>query len=251
VQRPTRGPPYRCVTSPFRAGGGARRFLRIACHDGAAEGPHRGVHRQVADLAKRTIGDVEVSVTLVRGGHAHTAAFTGQLARRMDEWQYAEGRGPCLDASASGGVVSVPDLTVEQRWPQWAKRAEAAGVGSSLSIGLPIQQAVVGGLNIYASTPRAFDDEKATVAQRFAAYAAVALANAHLYDTTATLAQQMREAMVSRAVIEQAKGIVMAERRCAPDEAFSVLARVSQDTNRKVRDVAQALVDKATGAAGQ
>lgn len=121
------------------------------------------------------------------------------------------------------------------------------GLASSLSIGLPIQEAVVGALNVYAHTPEAFDDEAVTVLETFAAYAAVALSNAQLYDSTANLARQMREAMANRAVIEQAKGIVMAERRCGPAEAFAILSKVSQDSNRKVRDVAQALVDRIAG----
>jgi AmiR/NasT family two-component response regulator len=80
------------------------------------------------------------------------------------------------------------------------------------------------------------------LAQTFAGYAAVALANAYLYHSTADLARHLRTAMDSRAVIEQAKGIVMAERRCTADEAFDFLTRLSQETNRKVRDVAAALV---------
>jgi AmiR/NasT family two-component response regulator len=74
----------------------------------------------------------------------------------------------------------------------------------------------------------------------------VALANAHLYDTTASLAHHMQTAMESRAIIEQAKGIIMAERRCTSEDAFGILVKVSQDTNRKLRDVATALVDRAT-----
>ncbi|MFI7574264.1 GAF and ANTAR domain-containing protein [Micromonospora sp. NPDC049497] len=204
------------------------------------------VLQRVAELTRRVLPvPVEVSVTLVRDGIGHTAAFTDDVARDMDERQYAQGRGPCLDAAASGDVMSVPDLTAEDRWPDWAERGAKVGVASSVSIGLPIQEAVVGALNVYARTPHAFDEDTVAVLQTFAAYAAVALANAHLYDSTAALARQMQEAMASRAVIEQAKGIIMAQRRCTPAEAFAVLAKVSQDSNRKVRDVAQALVDRA------
>ena len=121
----------------------------------------------------------------------------------------------------------------------------AAGAGSSLSIGLPIEDQVIGALNVYAEKVYAFDDDAIVLAQTFAGYAAVALANAHLYDTTATLAQQMQAAMESRAVIEQAKGIIMGERRCTADEAFAILTKVSQDSNRKLRDVAAALVARA------
>lgn len=110
------------------------------------------------------------------------------------------------------------------------------------SIGLPVDETVTGALNIYASTRGAFDDDAITVAESFAGYAAVALANVHLYDTQATLAQHMQAAMEHRAVIEQAKGIIMGQRRCTADEAFAILRKLSQDTNRKVRDVAAALV---------
>ncbi|WCN79389.1 GAF and ANTAR domain-containing protein [Micromonospora sp. LH3U1] len=202
--------------------------------------------RRIAELANRSVpGAMEVSVTLVRGRDSWTAAFTGDVARELDEWQYEQHRGPCLDASASGDTVSVPDMAAERRWPAWAAKARTVGVGSSLSIGLPIQGSVVGGLNVYGDSTNAFDPPSIASAEGFAAYAAVALANAHLYDTAATLAAQMQEAMRNRAVIEQAKGIIMGDRRCSPEEAFALLSKISQDTNRKVRDVAEALVARA------
>ncbi|MEV4536516.1 GAF and ANTAR domain-containing protein [Asanoa sp. NPDC049518] len=209
-----------------------------------------GVLAKIAELARRTIpGAEDVSVTLVRGSGAHTAAFTGQLALTLDEWQYQQGAGPCLDAAAAATVVSVPDISTDERWPSWATAARGQGVYSSLSIGLPVQESVVGALNIYGTKPQAFDDDAIALAQAFAGYAAVAMANAHLYDTTASLAHHMQAAMESRAVIEQAKGIIMGARRCTAEEAFAILVKLSQDTNRKLRDVAITLVNKATGTA--
>ncbi|HEX8631474.1 MAG TPA: GAF and ANTAR domain-containing protein [Catenuloplanes sp.] len=205
-----------------------------------------GVLSRVAELAKQTLpGASEVSVTLIRDRGAYTVAFTGELARTLDESQYERGYGPCLDASTATATMSITDMAAEDRWSDWTRRATEAGAHSSLSIGLPVHDVVTGALNVYATKPNAFDDDAITVAQTFAGYAAVALANAHLYDTTATLAQQMQAAMDSRAVIEQAKGIIMGERRCTADEAFQILARVSQDSNRKLRDVASALVARA------
>ncbi|MGC1210913.1 MAG: GAF and ANTAR domain-containing protein [Micromonospora sp.] len=199
----------------------------------------------VVEVAKATIpGTAEVSATLIRGAEAYTAAYTGDLALKLDEWQYEQGRGPCLDAATTGTAMLVPDMTAESRWPEWAARAHAAGAASSLSIGLPIQEAMVGALNVYGRTPRAFDTVL-DLAQTLAGHAAVALANVHLYESTATLAQQMQAAMQSRAVIEQAKGIIMGQRRCTADEAFAILARVSQDSNRKLREVAESLVERA------
>jgi GAF domain-containing protein len=207
----------------------------------------KGVLDQVAHLAKRTLpGADEVSVTLVGDKRASTAAATGQLAVTLDEWQYGRGHGPCLDASASHTTLSLPDMTTEHRWPDWAARALEAGAHSSLSIGLPIHEQVTGALNVYATKPEAFDSDAIILGQTFAGYAAVALANAHLYDTQATLAQQMQAAMQSRAVIEQAKGIIMGSRRCTAGDAFAILTKISQDTNRKLRDVAAAVVASAT-----
>jgi GAF domain-containing protein len=202
-----------------------------------------GVLTRVAELAQRTLpGADEVSITLVRDGRPYTAAYTGEIALQLDERQYERDAGPCLQAAADKTTVSVPDTASDTRWDSWAPKAAAAGVGSVLSVGLPILESVTGAVNIYGLRPRAFDDDTVQLAQRFAGYATVALANAHLHDSTANLAQHMQAAMESRAVIEQAKGIIMGERRCSADEAFAVLTKISQDSNRKLRDVAAALV---------
>ena len=205
-----------------------------------------GVLDRVASLARQELpGAREVSVTIVDDRGPHTAAFTGAMALQLDERQYEQRGGPCLQAAADRATVSVPDTAADTRWPAWSTRAAAGGAGSVLSVGLPILDDVSGALNIYGGQPRAFDADTVVLAQTFAGYAAVALGNAHLYHSTATLAQHLQAAMDSRAVIEQAKGIIMGERRCTPDEAFAVLTRTSQDTNRKVRDVAAALVARA------
>jgi GAF domain-containing protein len=204
-----------------------------------------GVLDRVADLAQKTLpGASEVSVTLIRDKGACTAVHTGDRALTLDEWQYRLDGGPCLQAAADNATVSVPDTASETRWKEWGSRAADAGMGSVLSVGLPILDTVSGALNIYGSEPHAFDEEAVALAHTFVGYAAVALANAHLYDTTMTLAQHMQTAMESRAIIEQAKGIIMGERRCTADEAFAVLSKISQDSNRKLRDVAAALVDR-------
>ena len=212
-----------------------------------AETDLKGVLDEVAHLAKRTIpGAEEVSVTLVSRKKAYTAAYTGQLAMDLDEMQYDQGHGPCLDASAGAATLSLADMSTEDRWPDWAARALQAGARSSLSIGLPMHEQVTGALNVYATEPQAFDEDAIILGQTFAGYAAVALINAHLYDAQASLAQQMQAAMQSRAVIEQAKGIIMGSRHCTADEAFAILTRLSQDTNRKLREVATALVASAS-----
>jgi GAF domain-containing protein len=200
------------------------------------------LHR-VAELARQTLsGAGEVSITLVPERGPYTAAFTGDLALHLDEWQYRLHGGPCLQAAADKTVIVIADTATESRWPEWVARARAAGAGSVLSVGLPIDDTVRGALNSYGRRPLAFEDGTAALAQDFARYVGVALANAHLYYRTDATARGLSTAMESRAVIEQAKGIVMADRHCTADEAFAVLTRISQETNRKLRDVAADLV---------
>ena len=137
-------------------------------------------------------------------------------------------------------------MAAETRWPGFARRALAASIRSSLSVALPMQKAVVGALNIYATQPANFDQGAIELARTFAGYAAVAIANAHLYQTTATLAEDMRRAMETRAVIEQAKGILIAQQHCTSEQAFELLTRLSQTTHRKLRDCATDLVASTT-----
>jgi GAF domain-containing protein len=201
------------------------------------------VLQRIAELAKRTVpGAVEVSVTLVRGETPVTAAFTGHLALEADEMQYERGFGPCLDAARGGVLIRIDDMPNDPRWPDYAAKVSAIGVGSSMSIPLPLQEDVIGALNVYGDRPHAFDDPAVGIAETFGAHAAVALANADMYASTAQLAQQMKDAMTSRAVIEQAKGIIMARRGCTADDAFQELVRASQAANRKLRDLASDVV---------
>jgi len=202
---------------------------------------------RVAHLAKRTIpGADEVSVTLLTEDRdtARSVAFTGDLAVQLDERQYEKGFGPCMDAAQSGENIEIPDTTTEQTYPDFAAVARRAGVTNTLSVGLPIPQRTVGALNIYSTQGVRFDADGQALAQTFASYAAVALANAALYTSTAELTRQMETAMSARTIIEQAKGMIMAKRDCSADEAFALLVRASQAANRKLRHVAQQVVDR-------
>ena len=202
----------------------------------------------IAQLTKHTIPNAsEVSVTLVERGVGKTLVSTGQLATDLDERQYERGYGPCLASLEGGEPIVINDMGSEHRWHDWAVEAVQRGAGSSMSIPVPVQREVLAAVNIYSRGPGAFDQDSIELGKTFGAYAGVALANMHLYEAQGELAEQLQDAMLSRAVIEQAKGILMGERRCSAQEAFDILIRLSQDTNRKLREVAQALVDHATG----
>ena len=204
--------------------------------------------QETVDLAASTIpGASEVSVTVVRSGdQGEGAAYSSQTAVDIDEKQYGLDQGPCLDASRGHEVLIVRDMRTEERWPDYTPYAAEHGSLSSLSIPLPVQEEVLGALNVYAREPDAFDEAALESGRRFAAYAAVAIANAQLYRSAAEAAEHMRKAMESRAVIEQAKGILMAQRRCSAAEDFDLLVAASQRQNVKLRLLAEQVVEGAT-----
>ncbi len=204
---------------------------------------------KVAELARRSVpGADDVSITLVGPDGAYTAAFSGQRALTLDERQYQQGQGPCLAAAAATITVSVPDMADDNRWPEWAGRAIDAGVHSSVSVGLPPHESLSGALNVYAVSPHAFHEDAVAVAETFAGYAAEAMAKAPRHDG---VAGRTTAAMPNGAVIQQAIGIIMAERRCTAQEASVILAKVSEYAQRALPDVAAALVASAVRRPGR
>ena len=224
---------------PDRATEALERLGSLALRDHSME----SVLQTVTDLAKEVLpGNPEASISLLVNDKPMTPTYTGQLALDLDESQFAHGYGPCLHAASTGELVEIIDARTETRWPDYARTAWERGSGSSLSVPLPIQERVAGALNVYAREPHAFDDEARAAAQRFAPYAAVAVANMHAYLSARTMADNLQVALESRAVIDQAKGILMERHKLTADQAFQAMAAVSMRANRKVRDIAEQLV---------
>ena len=216
--------------------------LALITVDGA---PAEQTLRRVIELVKQTLPGVEdVSLTLIEGGQPRTTVFTGPLAVDLDERQYELGFGPCLDAAKTGQTIIV-DTDRDSPYREFARVAGRAGVRHVLSVGMPMGQRSIGGLNIYSTADAVLTPALVEHAEVFAGYAAVAVNNVTRYAGAVSEAVQLRVAMDSRAVIEQAKGIVMARDRCSADEAFDILRRISQNRNVKLSEIAQAVVDAA------
>jgi GAF domain-containing protein len=182
----------------------------------------------------------ECSISYVIGrSKVEPRASTSDLPREVDALQERIKQGPCLDAVWEQEVVRVDDVAADDRWPEFARQASALGVGSMMCFRLFVEGDQLGGLNMYAGRPGAFDEESQDVGQMFAAHAAVAVAGAEHE-------QNLRTAVSSRDVIGQAKGILMERHKLTADQAFAVLARASQELNRKLADVAREVTD--TGA---
>jgi len=221
---------------------GVNDLLRALAGVALADRPLADVLTQLTILARDAIpGSEATSITLIRRGHAFTAAFAGELALHADEMQYELGFGPCMDAGRASTTFIVEDMRAEERWPEYARHASGIGVRSSLSVPLPFQGETVGALNNYATSPAAFGDPAREVAEEVAAVIAVAVANADALARASDAAANMQAAMRSRSVIEQAKGILMERHKLTADRAFTLLTRASQQTNTKLRDVAEEL----------
>jgi GAF domain-containing protein len=203
----------------------------------------QSVLQAVADLTRQVMpGDIEASITLLVADKATTVVHTGQLALELDESQYGRGYGPCLHAASSGEAVEIDDARTEARWPDYMASAVARGSLSSLSLPLGNPENLGAGLNIYARDAAAFDADSRRIGHRFARFAGVAVANMHAYESERERADHLQTALESRAVIDQAKGILMERYKVTADESFTILAQASMAGNRKLRVVAEHLV---------
>jgi putative methionine-R-sulfoxide reductase with GAF domain len=196
---------------------------------------------RVSNLAVAEIPGCDMAgITLIRDGKPVTAAFTDPEAPEIDTAQYASGEGPCLDAFRHNKIYTIADTRSETRWLAFTECARSHGILSTLSLPLLVNRDALGALNLYSRTSEAFFEEDTPML--FAMHAAVVLANAQAYWAAHALSNQLQVALSSRSVIERAKGIVMARFRCSDDDAFARIAKESQNTNTKLRDVAQAII---------
>jgi GAF domain-containing protein len=187
-----------------------------------------------------------VGITMVVEGKQRTAVFTDDIAPEVDQAQYDSGEGPCLDAFVHQKVFEIKSTLEDGPWPAFRQLASEHGIRSTLSLPLGREHHAVGAMNLYSMRERAFSADDAEIGKLFASQAAIALANAQAYWDARELGSRLGEAMKSRAVIEQAKGMLMVTQACDQDEAFALLVRASQRENVKVRDIAKRIIDDAT-----
>jgi GAF domain-containing protein len=206
---------------------------RVAREFQEVHGDVEGTLQAITSAAARTIPHVdECGITYVIGRKkVEPRASTGDLPRDIDALQDRLGEGPCLDAIREGDLVRVDDVGADDRWPDFARDAAALGVGSMVCFRLFVEGDALGALNLYSRHPNAFDGVSEEVARVFTGHASVALAGAEHEEN-------LRRGMDNRDVIGQAKGILMERHKLTAAQAFDVLARVSQEMNRKVFDVA-------------
>src|SRR5580704_4783937 len=203
---------------------------------------------EMAVLAARLVGgDMSCGMTMQPNGRPVTVACSDPVAAQVDEVQYELDYGPCLHAMRDGHVVRIEDTATKTHWPEFEGRAASHGIRSCLALPLSADGRPVGALNLYAREVSAFGAAEARRARDFAENASGALMLAMRLASYAALVEQLRSSLASRAVIDQALGVVMARERCNQARGFAILRSASQNSNVKLRDIASAIITTVSG----
>ena len=184
----------------------------------------------------------EVGITILVDGRVRTAVFTDAEVPEIDQAQYDTGAGPCLQAFREGITVRVDATRDDSRFLAFSAACVDHGILSTLSLPMVVSDESMGAFNLYSRTEHGFADDDERAAEQFASQAAVVIGNAHAYWDARQLGLHLDAAMRSRAVIEQAKGILMGAQRCSADHAFEIMVRASQRENVKLREIAARIV---------
>lgn len=207
------------------------------------------VERFLADLARLTVDtlsspgtEVFCGITLLRPNKAGTVASSSEKARGMDEIQYEFNEGPCLEAARTNRTVMVRDTGDDSRWREYLDALSESGLQSVLGVPIPLDGATRASLNIYAPGADAFTREMVHDAEEFARSASKSLRLAVRIAHLAESRENLQAAMASRATIDVAAGIIMAENRCSLDAAVGILKAAAHARGARIADVAAAVV---------
>jgi GAF domain-containing protein len=201
---------------------------------------------QVATFAVRAIPGADgAGLTLIEEGRTDTIVKSAPFVREIDDIQYGLGQGPCISAAAESTPMRSGSLETDSRWPQFGPRAGRQGVHSVLSLPLISAETVVGAMNVYAHAEDAFDERAVQLGQLFAVPAAIAVQNAQILAQTQRLAAKFQEALTSRAVIDQAIGILMSRSGVTPAEAYSRIRLLSEHQSTQITVAAEGVVREA------
>lgn len=196
------------------------------------------VLREVTSAAVDLIPGVDTAGILYvkKGGEFESVAGTTDLPHQLDELQMKFDEGPCLHAALSETIVRTNDFSAEPRWPRYSPAAVELGVLSGLSFKLYTAERTAGALNFFGFAPNDWDSDAETIGSVLAAHAAAAV-------IAAQQEEQLQAALLTRDRIGQAKGIVM-ERFSVDDvRAFEMLRQLSQESNIRLADIAQQVID--------
>ncbi|MCG7593118.1 GAF and ANTAR domain-containing protein [Mycobacterium sp. PSTR-4-N] len=192
------------------------------------------VTREVLELIPST--DAAGILFVGKAGRFESVAGTSELPHELDRLQMKYSEGPCLEAALEETIVRSDDFAAEPRWPRYSAAAAELGVRSGLSFKLYTSSQTAGALNLFAVAPNAFDAADENIGAVLAAHAAAAILASRHHE-------QLQSALSTRDRIGQAKGIIMERYNVDDVAAFDMLRRLSQDSNVKLTDIAQRVID--------
>jgi GAF domain-containing protein len=212
--------------------------------------PLRDTLTRIAEFAVHAIPGADgAGLTMLEADRPQTVVATADFVQQVDDVQYGIGEGPCLMAVATGRTQVAGSLGGEERWPRFGPRVGRLGVHSALSLPLLLGDQVLGAMNVYAHEKDAFGPEAVRVGEAYSGPAAVSVHNAQILATSQRLAEQLQQALSTRAVIDQAMGVMRSRTGCSAAEARDRLMEISRKQGLKVSLVAQNLIDGAVRSA--
>ena len=205
-----------------------------------------GVLTGVASYAVRAIPGAEgAGLILSEPDRADTFVKSEPFVRQIEDIQYSINEGPCISAAATGHIMRSGSLSGDPRWPRFGPSVGRLGVNSVLALPLLTAGRVIGAINVYAHPRDAFDDRAEHIGRLLAEPAAIAVQNAQILAQTQQLVNNLQAALTSRAIIDQAIGVMISRTGVTAEEAFDRIRRRSQAEQLKVASIARQIVEVA------
>ena len=204
-----------------------------------------GALEAITRVALQAVRGADIaSITRYDDENYTTVAPTGPAATTADALQYKVGRGPCLEALTQDTLVVSGDIRADGRWADWGPQASAAAdVNSVLAVRLVLEQdEMLAALNIYSRNHDAFDGDSRTMATLLATHGALAVSRVIARERATNLAK----AVTTNREIGMAMGVLMSAYKVTEDQAFDLLRIASQNTHRKIRDIAREVIETGT-----
>ena len=178
-------------------------------------------------------------------GVLHLVAASSERTRQLEIFQLQREEGPCLDCYHAGQAVVATDLSQEtSRWPQFCRKAESEGFASVHALPMRLHDTILGTLGLFGTRVGHLDDDDLALAQALAHVASVAIVNEKSAADITTVNAQLQNALSSRVILEQAKGVVSYVGKLDMDDAFAVLRRYARDHGERLSDVASRVVNR-------
>lgn len=208
---------------------------------------HFDISDVLYDLTTRVTTVLEVAsagVSLVQDGRLRFVTALDETTASLERVQESEQAGPCVEAFRTGEPLLVSSIDrVEQRWPAFVAQARSVGFAAVAGIPMRLDGERLGALDVYHTSPREWSDDDVRVARVLADMASSYVVTASELERQQRTTEQLQRALDSRVIIEQAKGVIAAERKITIDQAFDVLRSHARSHNADLRTVAEAVIN--------